>query len=72
MKPIHWLANENQQIKIKSFADQNQMTFSGRGPANGNQQMKVESLAGKSFSRNRGYNHRLGNDFCANESGIIG
>ena len=48
------------------------MTFSGRGPANGNQQMEVESLAGKSFSRDRGYNHRLGNDFCANESGIIG
>ena len=39
MKQINLLADENEQIKESHFADQIEMTFSGRG-----QQMKISRL----------------------------
>ena len=44
MEKINLLADENEQIKESHFADQIEMTFSGREPANENQQMEMDSL----------------------------
>ena len=50
MKQINLLADENEQIKESHFADQIEMTFSGRGPADENQQMEMDPLGrSKSF-----------------------
>ncbi len=50
MQQINLLADENEPIKEGHFADQIEMTFSGRGPADGNQQMEMDPLGrSKSF-----------------------